>query len=189
MSRLRDEDPGPLRSSVRIRAARDADMLEISWIYAHHVAHGRASFEEIVPSREEMQSRRQAVLAHGLPYLVAERDGRILGYSYAAPYRSRSAYRFTVEDTVYVADGLAGQGIGSALLGALVSACEAGPWRQMIAVIGDSGNEASIKLHARHGFAQAGLLRDVGFKFGGWVDSVLMQRALGPGAGSAPEAG
>lgn len=189
MSRLRDDDPGALRSSVRIRAARDADMLEISWIYAHHVAHGRASFEEIVPSREEMQSRRQAVLAHGLPYLVAERDGRILGYSYAAPYRSRSAYRFTVEDTVYVADGLAGQGIGSALLGALVSACEAGPWQQMIAVIGDSGNEASIKLHARHGFAQAGLLRDVGFKFGGWVDSVLMQRALGPGAGSAPEAG
>lgn len=185
MSRLRDDESGALRSSVSIRPARDSDMLEISWIYAHHVSHGRASFEEIVPSREEMQSRRQAILAMGLPYFVAERDGRVLGYSYAAPYRTRSAYRYTVEDTIYVADGLGRQGIGSALLGALIHACEAGPWRQMIAVIGDSRNIGSIKLHERHGFKHAGLLKNVGYKFDEWLDSVIMQRPLGQDSGSS----
>ena len=153
----------------------------VAAIYAFHVRHGLASFEEEPPSVEELLRRRAGVLGAGLPYLVAEVDGRVAGYSYAALYRSRSAYRFTVENSVYVDHQALRCGIGSALLVQLIDRCQTAGFRQMIAVIGDSGNTASIALHERHGFHHAGNLRSTGFKFGRWVDSVLMQRPLGPG--------
>jgi len=167
--------------AVIVRDATDADMTEVQAIYAHHVLHGLASFEEVPPSIEEVLSRRAAVLGHGLPYLVAEREGRVVGYSYATAYRPRPAYRHTIEDSVYVAEGFAGHGIGTALLGALITRCEAGAWRQMLAVIGNSGNAGSLALHRRCGFETAGTLRSVGFKLGRWVDTILMQRVLGAG--------
>ena len=129
-----------------------------------------------------MLSRRRASVDVGLPYLVAEARGEILGFAYAAPYRPRPAYRFTVEDLVYVAEGLGGHGVGSALLGELIARCEGGPWSQMLAVIGDSANSGSIALHRRFGFERAGTLRSVGFKFGRWVDTPILQRALGTAA-------
>jgi L-amino acid N-acyltransferase YncA len=174
------------RPAVAIRDALDADMAQIRDIYAHHVLTGLASFEEEAPSLEEMRRRRREVLKMGLPYLVAESEARLLGYAYATPYRARSAYRFSIENSVYVRDGIAGRGVGSALLAALISRCESGPWRQMIAVIGNSGNAASIALHAAQGFRMVGTLRAVGFKHGGFVDTVLMQRELGLGAGAPP---
>jgi phosphinothricin acetyltransferase len=169
-----------------IRDATEADLPAVLAIYANHVLHGLASFEEMPPRLEEMLARRQAVLDLGLPYLVAEADGDVVGYSYASAYRARPAYRFTVENSVYVADGLEGRGIGRALLGALIARCEAGPWRQMLAIIGNSGNAASIGLHRRLGFEMIGTLRAVGFKHGRWVDTVLMQRALGAGDATPP---
>lgn len=175
------------QDGLHVRDAVDADMAAIQSIYAHHVLTGLASFEEAPPVTGEMMARRAVVLGLGLPYLVAERAGRIVGYSYASTYRPRPAYRFTVEDSVYVAEGCDGRGVGTALLGALVDRCEQGPWRQMLAVIGDSGNEGSIALHRRLGFVPAGSLRAVGFKFGRWVDSVLMQRPLGPGDTTLPD--
>ncbi|WP_236024642.1 GNAT family N-acetyltransferase [Arenibaculum pallidiluteum] len=173
-------------ASIVVRDAAEADMPAIQAIYAHHVLHGLATFEEVPPTVEELATRRASVIASGLPYLVAEAEGRIAGYSYASAYRLRPAYRHTIEDSVYVADGLGGRGIGSALLQALVDRCEAGPWRQMLAVIGNSGNAASIALHRRLGFRPAGTLSSVGFKLGRWVDTVLMQRPLGPGDGTPP---
>jgi phosphinothricin acetyltransferase len=128
-----------------------------------------------------MISRRKSVLAQGLPYLVAERNGRVVGYCYASSYRSRPAYRHTIEDSVYVAEGLGGCGIGSALLTALIERCEKGPWRQMVAVIGNSANEGSVTLHRNLGFEMVGTLKSVGYKLGTWVDTVMMQRALGTG--------
>lgn len=175
-----------IRPAIIVRDAGDADMSAVQAIYAEHVLHGLASFEEIPPSRDELQSRRASVLKLGLPYLVAEMQGRVVGYSYATAYRARPAYRYTVEDSVYVADGLSGHGIGTMLLGQLITRCEAGPWRQMLAVIGDSGNAASIALHRRMGFRPAGNLISVGFKLGRWVDSVFMQRALGAGDTAPP---
>ncbi|HET7409126.1 MAG TPA: GNAT family N-acetyltransferase [Paracoccaceae bacterium] len=169
-----------------VRDADEADLPAIQAIYAHHVLNGLASFEEAPPGVAELAARRRAVLGLGLPYIVAEAEARVVGYSYAAAYRPRPAYRHTVENSVYVADGLAGRGIGSALLAELIGRCEAGPWRQMIAVIGDSGNHGSIALHRRHGFRVVGTLQAVGFKFGAWVDSVLMQRQLGTGDGTLP---
>ncbi len=174
------------RSAILVRDARDADMDAVTKIYAAHVLHGLASFEEVPPSLDEMKSRCAAVLQLGLPYLVAELEGRIVGYSYATAYRARPAYRYTVEDSVYVEDGLNGRGIGTALLAELIARCECGPWRQMLAVIGDSGNAGSIALHRRLGFAPAGNLISVGFKLGRWVDSVFMQRALGVGDTNNP---
>lgn len=173
-------------SAIAVRDAAEADLPAVQAIYAHHVLHGLATFEEVPPSVAELGARRAAVLAHGLPYLVAAIDGAIVGYCYAASYRPRPAYRYTIEDSVYVADGLGGRGIGAALLAALLARCEAGPWRQMIAIIGHSENAGSIALHRRFGFAHVGTLRSVGFKFGRWVDSVVMQRALGPGDAAAP---
>jgi L-amino acid N-acyltransferase YncA len=161
-------------------------MAAVQAIYAHHVLHGLATFEEEPPSTAELIGRRAAVLALGLPYLVAELDGQVAGYSYATHYRARPAYRFSIEDSVYVADGMRGRGIGAALLGELIERCDAGPWRQMIAIIGDSGNAGSIALHRRLGFQMVGTLTGAGFKLGRWVDTVLMQRALGPGAGAPP---
>jgi L-amino acid N-acyltransferase YncA len=163
-----------------VRDARDEDIAAIQAIYAHHVLHGTASFEEEAPSLEEITRRRADVLARGMPYLVAELRGRVVGYSYVSPYRARPAYRFSIENSVYVEHGLVRGGVGRALLAALIERCEQGPWRQMIAVIGDSANAASIGLHASLGFRDVGTFTDVGFKFGRWLDSVLMQRALNP---------
>ena len=165
-----------------IRDSQDADVAAISAIYAHHVRHGAASFEEEPPSPEEIAQRRADVLTRGLPHLVAAIDDEVVGYAYASPYRARSAYRFSIENSVYVDHRRHRGGIGRALLAALIARCEAGtsaPWRQMIAVIGDSANVASIALHERLGFRMVGTLRAVGFKFGRWVDTVLMQRELG----------
>jgi phosphinothricin acetyltransferase len=170
-----------------VRDATEQDMAAIQAIYAHHVLHGLATFEETPTSTEEFLERRASVLAQGLPYLVAEAEGRIAGYTYAASYRPRPAYRYTIEDTVYVAPGLDGRGIGSALLRALIARCEEGPWRQMIAVIGDSGNAGSIALHRRFGFRPVGTLQSVGLKLGQWVDTVLMQRALSGGDNTLPD--
>jgi phosphinothricin acetyltransferase len=175
-----------LLKSTTIRDATQNDIDAISAIYAHHVRFGLASFEEEPPSTEEMQRRYSAIVARRLPYLAAEEGGRVAGYAYAAPYRARSAYRYAVEDSVYLDPQAIGRGIGSKLLSALITKCEAKGFRRLIAVIGDSGNLMSIRLHERLGFTHAGLLPAVGFKLGRWVDSVLMQRALGAGDTALP---
>ena len=172
--------------SCVIRDSREDDLAHVHSIYSHHVLHGTASFEEEPPSLEELARRRADVLARGLPYLVAELDGRVVGYSYAAPYRSRRAYRYTIENSVYVDHRLSRRGIGRKLLHELIDRCEGGRWRQMVAVIGDSNHTASIALHEQAGFRLVGTLRSVGFKFGGWLDTVLMQRALGAGDSTLP---
>lgn len=169
-----------------IRDSRPDDLDRIQAIYAHHVLNGLASFEETPPDAAELARRRGDVLERGFPYLVADIDGRIAGYAYAGPYRLRSAYRYTVEDSIYVDPGCTGAGVGRALLSALIGRCTAAGCRQMVAVIGDSGNAASIGLHRALGFTPAGVLTSIGFKFGRWVDSVLMQRALGPGNTAPP---
>jgi len=133
-----------------VRDATELDMPAVQAIYAHNVLHGRASFEETPPTLDEMLARRSTVLGMGIPYLVAEVEGAIAGYSYATSYRPRPAYRFTLEDSVYVADSYHRRGIGAALLGTLIDRCGAGPWRQMLAIIGHSGNTASIAVHRRH---------------------------------------
>ena len=162
-------------------------MPAIAAIYAVEVRERVNTYECEVPDEAEMLARMRRTLAAGYPYLVAERDGEILGYAYAGRYRSRVAYQWTVENSVYVADAAHGQGIGTLLMQALIAACEACGFRQMVAVIGDSGNAASIGLHERCGFTRAGLLPSIGWKFGRWVDSVLMTRALGAGATTPPE--
>lgn len=174
-------------SALILRDSTPDDVPAIQAIYAHHVSHGTASFELDPPTLTDMHARREAVLAQRLPYLVAERDGEIVGYAYATPYRPRPAYRYTVEDSVYVKPGIAGQGIGGRLLAELVERCTAGGWRQMLAVVGDSRNAASLAVHARQGFHPVGTLRSVGYKFGQWRDTVLMQRALGDGDQRDPE--
>lgn len=162
-------------------------MPAVTAIYAEAVTHGLATFELKPPDVAEMTRRRAALAAEGLPHLVAEFDGRIAGYAYAGAYRPRPAYRFAVEDSVYVDPGLRGRGVGRALLEGLIAACEALGKRQMVAVIGDKDNAGSIGLHAACGFAHAGLMRAVGWKHGRWVDVVLMQRALGAGEETPPE--
>ena len=171
-----------------LRDARDHDLPAVQAIYAHHVIHGTASFELDPPPLSEMLRRRADILGNGLPYLVAERAGEVVGYGYATLYRPRPAYRFTVEDSVYVRDGMGGLGIGQALLNMLIERCEADGRRQMIAIIGNSENTASIRLHQRLGFRQVGVFESVGFKHGRWLDTVLMQRELGDGSGSLPGA-
>jgi L-amino acid N-acyltransferase YncA len=173
---------------ISVRPVEAADITEIQRIYAHHVLHGLASFEETPPDAAELARRWRAIADLGLPYLCAidDADGAIVGYAYAGPYRPRSAYRFTVEDSIYVGPGAGGRGIGRALLRRLIDICTALGKRQMIAVIGDSGNEGSIGLHRACGFDLIGTFRAIGFKHGRWVDSVLMQRALGPGDGDPP---
>ena len=169
-----------------IRPAAPQDLPAIQPIYAHHVVHGLASFEEVPPALEEMRRRFEDVTKQGFPYLVAEEKGEILGYGCCSLYRTRSAYRYTVEDSIYVKQGMQGKGIGKALLKELIARSEALGYRQIIAVIGDSANAGSIKLHASLGFVRAGVLRSTGFKFGRWVDSVYMQLPLGQGDGSKP---
>lgn len=170
-----------------LRDARESDMPAVQAIYAHHVIHGTASFELEPPTLEQMLQRRADICANGLPYLIAERDGEVVGYAYATPYRPRPAYRFTVEDSVYVREGMAGFGIGHALLGAVIQHCTASGRRQMVAIIGNSENSASIRLHARLGFRQVGVFESVGFKHGRWLDTVIMQRELGEGARTTPD--
>jgi L-amino acid N-acyltransferase YncA len=171
---------------VVIRPSRDGDVAEIAAIYRHHVLHGLASFEEVPPEPDELASRRHEILARGLPYLVAERSGHVLGYCYASRYRTRSAYRFTLEDSIYIDAAEVGRGIGRALLSALIKCCSELGYRQMVAVIGGSDQWPSIRLHEALGFTRTGLLPAVGFKFGNWVDIVLMQSALGAGAMTLP---
>jgi L-amino acid N-acyltransferase YncA len=178
-----------MAAEVLIRPSQDGDLGAITAIYAHHVLHGVASFEDVPPEAEEMARRRAEVSARGLPYLVAERAGRVLGYCYAGLYRPRSAYRFSLEDSIYIDAGEIGRGIGRALLGRVIDASAALGYRQMVAVIGGSDQWPSIGLHRALGFAQVGLMPAVGWKFGGWVDTVLMQRALGEGAGSPAKGG
>jgi phosphinothricin acetyltransferase len=161
-------------------------MAAITEIYADAVRHGTASFEIEPPDCDEMLRRRQALCENGFPYLVAEQAGTILGYAYAGPYRSRPAYRWSVEDSIYVAVPAQRRGIGRALLQQLIAEAEASGFRQMIAVIGDSVQTPSIELHRAAGFREVGTFNDVGFKLGRWLDTVLMQRPLGAGSTKPP---
>ena len=175
------------QAEVAVRPAQEADMDAVAAIYRHHVMHGTATFETEAPTAEEMRLRRAAILERGLPYLVAEStDGRMLGYAYVGAYRPRPAYRNTLENSVYISEEARGQGIGRRLLEALIGECIALGYRQMVAVIGDSANEASIRLHRAFGFELTGTLRSVGRKHGRWLDTVLMQKALGDGDRTAP---
>lgn len=173
---------------ITIRPSTDADLPAITAIYGWNVLNGLGTFEEDPPSQDEMTRRRAAFLARGLPYLVAEEDGVVLGYAYAGPFRLRAAYRYTVEDSVYVSPDAVGKGVGKTLLTALIAACEALGLRQLVAVIGDSGNAASIGLHAAMGFKQQGVFPSMGYKFGRWVDLVWMQRDLNGGGSREPDA-
>lgn len=177
----------PRQPAALIRPSTDLDLPAITAIYGHHVRSGVASFETTAPAADEMRRRRAAILEAGLPYLVAERDGTVLGYAYAGPYRPRIAYRNTVENSVYVHPEANRQGLGRQLLAALIEACAARGARQMVAVVGDSGNHPSILLHEALGFERVGTLRSVGRKHGRWLDSVLLQRAIGPGDTTPPE--
>jgi L-amino acid N-acyltransferase YncA len=170
-----------------IRPSRDDDVAAIAGIYGHHVLHGVASFEDVPPSSEEMARRRRDIIARGFPYLVAEHGGKVVGYCYAGPYRARIGYRFSVEDSIYIDPAEVGRGIGRALLAAVIDDVTKQGYRQMIAVIGGSETLPSIRLHAALGFAQIGVFPAIGFKFGRWVDSVYMQRALGLGSASLPQ--
>ncbi len=181
------------RAPVRIRDVQAHDLCHIQAIYAHHVLHGLASFEEVAPDLAEIRRRYEATLAEGFPFIAAESGGAgtapsLAGYAYAGRYRTRPGYRYSVENSVYIAPESVGQGVGRALLVTLIERCTASGYRQMIAVIGDSGNSASIGLHRSLGFMPAGTIRSVGFKFGRWVDSVIMQRPLGAGDGDLPTA-
>ena len=173
--------------TLAIRPAKTSDIPAITRIYVHAVEHGTASFELNAPDEAEITRRMTKLLDGGFPYLAAEVGGEIAGYAYAALYRERPAYRLTVEDSVYVSPDIHRRGIGRALLAALIEAAAAGGFRQMIAVIGDSTKQAaSIRLHEALGFRHVGILQDVGFKHGRWLDSVLMQRTLGAGAKKDP---
>jgi phosphinothricin acetyltransferase len=174
---------------LRIRGASEADAAAVGAIYGHHVLHSLGTFEEVAPSGAEMAARIASVLKLGLPYLVAENEsGRVLGFAYASAFRPRAAYRYTAEESVYVHPDLVGQGIGKALVAEVIRICEAMGLRQLVAVIGDSGNAASLGLHRSLGFTEIGTGRAFGHKHGRWVDIVQMQRPLGPGADTAPDA-
>lgn len=174
--------------TILIRPSLDADIAAIAAIYAHHVRHGTGTFETDPPSVADMAARRADVLSKGLPYLVAERqgDGAILGFAYCNWFKPRPAYRFSAEDSIYMADDARGQGVGKSLLGALIEAAEAAGVRKLIAVIGDAGNAGSIGVHRAQGFAHVGVLADVGWKFDRWLDVVLMDRVLGDGSLTEP---
>lgn len=173
---------------ITIRPAEDADMDAVTAIYAHHVLHGLASFETEPPDATDMRLRRADVVAKGLPYLIAtDNDDAVLGYAYVNIYRPRVAYANTVENSIYLRPDAIGRQIGQRLLSALIDACKACGLRQMVAVVGDSANLASIGLHEKLGFRRVGVLTNVGYKHGRWLDSVLLQRELGPGARTPPE--
>jgi L-amino acid N-acyltransferase YncA len=173
-------------SAASIRHATPADVAAITAIYGHSVRTGTASFELEPPGEPEMAQRMQTLLDGGYPYIVAEIDGVIAGYAYAGSYRPRPAYRYSVEDSIYIDPAVQRRGIGRALLQRLIEECERRGYRQMIAVIGDSAQTPSIELHRAAGFRMIGTVENVGYKFGRWLDSVNMQRALGPGATTKP---
>ena len=174
------------RSTLHIRPSTPADLTEITRIYGHAVRHGTGTFELDVPDEAEMAKRRDGVLANGLPWLIAERDGRVLGYAYANHFRPRRAYRFCLEDSIYLDESARGQGVGRALLAELLAQCEARGARQMLAVIGDSANAGSVGVHRACGFEDVGVFKSAGWKFGRWLDVVLMQKALGEGGATEP---
>lgn len=171
---------------IEIRASAETDLAAVAAIYAHHVRHGTASFETVPPAELEMRARWAALRDAGYPHLVSIRASEIAGYAYAGAYRARAAYRDTVENSVYLRPDLTGRGIGRLLMEALIGACETRGYRQMVAVVGDRANLASIRLHERVGFRRVGVLRAVGYKHGRWLDSVLLQRPLGLGDGAPP---
>jgi phosphinothricin acetyltransferase len=178
--------PSTTPLKVRVRPALESDMPSVQEIYAYYVAKTTASFEDDPPTVAEMTARWQRITARGMPFLVAVRGTKILGYAYAGPFRERSAYRYTCEDSIYVASDALGRDIGNALMTTLINKCVAFGFRQMIAVIGDSANAASLALHSRHGFYVIGALSSVGYKFGRWSDAVYMQRSLGDGDNTLP---
>jgi len=165
--------------SPTIRPSKAGDVAAIAEIYGYHVLNGLASFELLAPSADEIAKRRADVIGKNFPYLVAEVEGKVVGYAYASLYRVRPAYRHTLENSVYIHKDYGRRGVGKSLMQALIEGCEKVGARQLIAVIGDSANQASIKLHAACGFTSVGVMKAVGFKFGRWVDSVYMQRAIG----------
>lgn len=173
---------------IAVRDALPDDVEAISSLYAWHVLNGRASFEETPPTIDEMRRRMRTVAQYGLPWLVALYRGVVVGYCYATQYRPRPAYRFTLEESIYVDASMTGHGIGSLLIQTLITRCEEGPWRQMVAVIGDGhSNPGSLRLHKKHGFEIAGQLRSVGYKKGDWRDTLIMQRPLNEGDWTLPE--
>lgn len=170
-----------------IRPSTDADLPAITAIYTHHVLHGTGTFEIDPPSEADMAGRRADVLGRGLPWLVAEQDGLVLGFAYANWFKPRPAYRFSAEDSIYVADSARGMGLGRQLLTELIAQSEAAGVRKLLAVIGDSANAGSIGVHRALGFSEAGVLRSMGWKFGAWRDIVLMEKTLGAGDTTSPE--
>jgi L-amino acid N-acyltransferase YncA len=171
-----------------IRPSTDADIAQITAIYAHHVLHGTGTFETTPPTESDMAARRADVLGKGLPYLVAEEEGRVLGFAYCQWFKPRPAYRFSAEDSIYLHPEAAGRGLGKQLLAALAAQAEAVGIRKLIAVIGDSGNAGSIGVHGALGFSRVGVFQSCGWKFGRWLDIVLMEKALGEGDRTPPEA-
>ena len=170
-----------------IRASRDEDVPAITAIYAHHVLNGTGTFETIPPTPEDMAARRADVLSKEMPYRVAEQDGQILGFAYCTWFKPRPAYRYSAEDSIYMADGARGQGAGKQLLAALAKEAEAAGIRKLIAVIGDSANQGSVRVHEAIGFSPVGVLKSCGWKFGKWLDVVLMEMPLGVGDSTSPE--
>lgn len=175
-----------MHKSLIIRDVCDHDMGAIQEIYAEEVKNGVSSWEQKPPSLAEMITRRNQIITAGYPYRVSESNGQVTGFTYASSYRTRAGYRFTVENTIYIDKNQRGQGTGQQLLSDLIERCEAQGYRQMIAVIGDSGNYASINFHKRMGFNEAGIIHSIGFKFGCWMDSVILQRPLGKGDRTLP---
>lgn len=173
-------------SEITIRAAAPLDLPSITAIYRHHVLHGTGTFETLAPDEAEMGRRWEEVQARKLPWLVAVGGQGVVGFAYANWFRAREAYRFTVEDSIYISPQTQGQGVGGRLLDALIDACTRGGARQMLAVIGDSANAGSMGVHRSRGFAETGRMPAVGWKFDRWLDVVLMQRALGSGATTDP---
>jgi L-amino acid N-acyltransferase YncA len=171
---------------LNLRPSTDADLRAITAIYAHHVTHGTGTFETVPPTEDEMAGRRADVLAKGLPYLVAEQDGRVLGFAYCQWFKPRPAYRFSAEDSIYLDPNAAGQRLGNKLLSELARAAEATGVRKLIAVIGDSGNVRSIGVHRAVGFRHVGTIEGCGWKFDRWLDIVLMEKSLGEGSRTPP---
>ena len=174
--------------SLHIRPSRDQDVAAVTAIYAHHVLHGTGTFETEPPTEADMAARRADVLGKGLPYLVAEDEaGALLGFAYCNWFKPRPAYRYSAEDSIYLAEAARGKGVGTQLLTALADAAQAAGVRKLIAVIGDSANAGSVGVHRKLGFSHVGVLKDCGWKFGQWRDVVLMDKVLGEGSGTAPE--
>lgn len=171
-----------------IRPSRDEDIPAITAIYGHHVLHGTGTFETVPPTAEDMAARRADVLGKGLPYLVIEDGGRVLGFAYCQWFKPRPAYRFSAEDSIYLHPDAAGKGLGRQLLDTLCREAEARGLRKLIAVIGDSGNAGSIGVHRAAGFTPAGTLKSCGWKFGRWLDIVIMERTVGEADRTPPEA-